>query len=99
LEKIVMEANSRVELMRKYDEKEKGVKFSNLKKFLTLLSTYGEKHLIQTKMYSRVQIWRIRKQLKKLGYQEMLVTDYGIKHDDTFETYHQYMIDSYMMCR
>jgi hypothetical protein len=99
LEKVVGEANSRVKMLRGYGEKGKEVKFSTFTKFLTLMSTYGEKHLIQTKMYSRVQIWRLKNQLKKLGYQEMLVTDYGIKHDDTFETYHQYMIDSYMMRR
>ena len=99
LQKVVAEANSHVKMMKRYNMKEKGVNYSTLNKYLTLIGTYGEKYLLQNKLYSRVQIWRLKKQLKGLGYSEMPVTDYGIKHDDTFFLYHHYMIDSYMMCR
>ncbi len=91
--------NERVAALKRFGEKNvQEKKLSAVKKYLQLRGLYSEKVLITNCMYSSRQIYRYKKILKELGYKSLPITNFTFKKDNTFETYHQIMIQS-NLCR
>ncbi len=95
LEYKVNDFNTRIRNLRRLGEK-KGheIRANALAKFLSFNALFSEKVMISNKMYSRTQIYDNKKTLKALGYAVIPATSFEYKHDNTFETYHNYMIRS-----
>ena len=86
--------NARMKMLKGYGEKGSPKRISAIQKYLTYAQTYSEKVMIANKMYSRQAIYNMKKSLKELGYKEVPITAFDYKHDNTFEKYHNFMIDT-----
>ena len=85
-------------MLKIWGEKASPKRISAIKKYLAYTLTFSEKQMIRDKMYSRQAIYNMKKSLKELGYKQMPVTAFDYRHDNTFETYHQFMIQT-NLCR
>ena len=98
LQHKIDEWNTRIKMLKGYGENGSAKRISAIHKYLGFAQIYTEKTMIANKMYSRQAIYNMKKSLKELGYSKMPITSFDYKHDNTFETYHQFMIET-NLCR
>ena len=98
LQRQIDNYNLRARNLKKLGEKASPKRISAIRKYLEYAQTHSEKTMIKNKMYSRQAIYNMKKSLKDLGYARMPITSFDYKHDNTFETYHQFMIET-NLCR